>query len=156
MQFNPVIGQVYHFFSIFERGFYRCVAVQTGDLRMVPGLKVIGLAGEWDPQSLPHRSPTGEVITSTFAEDALNEVILPLNETYVWEAQPRLQQRFPGIPDAPLIDLSVPDMTPEEEATAKLWKRINEIRDVAIAPDSRFDPEEILQELRDLISNEVT
>ena len=155
MHLNPVIGQIYHFFSIFERGFYRCVAVQTGNLRMVSGLMVIGLVGEWDPQSLPHRSPTGDIVTSTFAEDALNEVILPFSETYLWEAQPQLQQRFPGIPDALLIDLTVPDMTPEEEAAAKLWERINEIRDVAIAPDSRFDPQEILQQLRDLISKEV-
>lgn len=155
MHIDPVVGRIYHFYSIFDRGFYRCVAVQTGNLKMVSGLKIIGLVGDWNPHSLPHRSPTGEVIMTTFAEEVLSGVVLPFSETYLWEAQARYQQQFPGIPDAPLLDLTVPDMTPEEEAVAKLWKRIGEIRDTANLPNSQVDPREVLQQLRDLISNEV-
>jgi hypothetical protein len=143
-------GQIVHYCNGGEQ-FIRCEVVEgdipfTNSLLKGHVLKPIGLIG-YAKYDLPSRMPNGEI---NYPPATRLDRMLQPNYTMIWEnPQCSYRQRCKTDPTtAPLLDLSVPPMTSEQEEKARLWKLVEQIREAANLPS---EPEKILQKIAALI-----
>lgn len=130
-------GQIVHYHNGF--GCYvRCEVVLEDQIK----LKQIALVGDWQDYDLPKRLPDGEILYSYHAEKVMNQELFRPNATNLWEFKPEGEDpsKFP------VIDLSVPDMTPEQKELADLWSCVNAIR--KFLDEHPNDPRSILESIR--------
>lgn len=145
-------GEILHYHNGFGE-YVRCRVVFDFDGTAGFGLFPLALVGTWRAHALAKRNPDGTVSYGYHARKVLgldSDGAWQPSETCVWENSPRLQTENPDVPNLPPIDLSVPPLSSEEEATAKLWATIAEIRNAAINADNRIDPKIVLQRIRAL------
>ncbi len=126
------VGEVLHYcngFGQFIRGEVRKI---DGEFKLMP----IAMVGEWKGfHDLPRRRPDGEIHYGLHAKkiiDGDESGAWQPNEGCVYESPTCSSSYSHGVDPRtlPALDLSVPLMTPEEEAIANLEQRINRIRAV--------------------------
>jgi hypothetical protein len=124
------LGSVLHY----HNGFGDFV---RGEVVLVDGekkLKPTALVGNWNARELPSRRPNGEIHYPYHANKVVNggpDAPWQPNESCVYESD--VYSRRDEYPDPRVqepIDLSVPDMTPEEKATAVLERQLDRIRGI--------------------------
>jgi hypothetical protein len=124
------LGQIIHYDNGFGQ-FVRCeVAIGTTvhDKKPHKCLKPIALVGDWGKYDLPRRMPDGSVHLGYHADKIVKGDCFEPNVSSIYEAKPT-DRRGPVDPKTlPALDLSVPPMTDNEEATAKLWKAVEAAR----------------------------
>lgn len=119
------IGDVVHYNDGFNR-YVRCVRVEGEKGKR---LRPIALVGEWRDYDLPRRNVDGTITRSYMAERIANGEAYEPNYSNIYEASESLRLRATHDPRRlDPIDLSVPDMTPEQERVAALARRLDSIR----------------------------
>ena len=123
-------GEIIHYDNGF-REFVRCRVVRMdGQNRLMP----IGLVnnGQWDTHNLPRRENTGEIYYPYHANKIREQ-----NREDAWQPDPYCCFEFPKYEksdqdpsEMPLIDLTLPEMTEEEEQEAKLHRLAYKIVDI--------------------------
>jgi hypothetical protein len=150
------IGEVLHYDNGFGQ-FVRGVVVLQGDEKK---LKPTALVGRWGSHELPKRRPNGEIYYPYHANKVVNQpedAAWQPSESCVFE-NPRYSKSVQRVGDPRRmkpIDLSVPDMTPEQQAQAKLEQAIDRVRDVL---ENRYQtsahPREVLESIKELVDAE--
>ena len=136
------VGQWVHYDS--GHGQYvRCEVVMgktrdSGD-RNVKCLKPIALVGSWHKFDLPCRNVDGSIRHGYQVEKIAKGETMTPNYTNIYEAQPSDRRRGLDPMSMTPIDLSVPEMSPEEAAVAKQWRAVNAAK-VVLDDDSEPDP----------------
>lgn len=152
---RQVVGRVLHYHNGFGQ-YVRGIVVLQGDKKV---LKPKALVGAWDKRDLPHRRPNGEIVYPYHADKVVNggpDACWQPSEGCVVESD---SYRGPGTRyqhinplTAPEIDLSVPDMTPAQEAEARLEQVLDKVRAVI---NNRYQTSaparEVLDEIKDLV-----
>jgi hypothetical protein len=126
-------GQIIHYHSSFGK-FVRCEV--TEDHKLLP----LSLVGAWDSYDLPRRNIDGSIYNPPYANDILCQKTMTPNFTNLWEASDRLQKQHNNPIKLKPLNLSVPDMTPEQKETAKweqLRNKINEAVSTRDNPDGK-------------------
>jgi len=127
------LGQIVHYHNSFGQ-FVRCEVVMgttVHDKTMHKCLKPIALVGDWKSYDLPRRLPNGEVDLGYQAEKIAKGDCFEPNYGCIYESGERSGSHFDTDPSKlPALDLSVPELTADAEATAKLWKAVEAARAV--------------------------
>jgi hypothetical protein len=146
-QFYAVLtpGQKIHYNNGFGE-YVRCEVVEEDGKNK---LRPIALVGNWSSHDLPYRRNTGEVYLGYYGEKIKNGDLIEPNYTSIWEANGDKMQSGDPTEMEP-IDLSVPEMTEEEEQSAELWKAIWKIHDVSGNVD---DPKGSLEQIKKLATS---
>ena len=133
-------GQIVHYNDGFKK-FIRCQVVQENGENK---LKKIALVGAWWEHDLPKRDRRGEIYYPYDAKGVIEGDTFTPNFGNIWERDRE------GVNPAtlPALDLSVPDMTPEEEISAKQWQCLTWIREIC---EGAKNPEEALDEIKRLL-----
>jgi hypothetical protein len=110
---NQVIGSILHYREGNET-FVRGKVVQDGTGKV--GFKKIGLVGNWRKWDLPFRTRSGSVTEGGYhAKQVAEGVWCQPHETDIYESPKFNRARCLMDPSTlPMINLTVPDMTPEE------------------------------------------
>ncbi len=154
-------GQIVHYNNGFS-SFVRCEVVM-GTADNVGGLvreenigrtvlQPVALVGNWGAHDLPHRNPDGSIRPGFHAGKIMDgKGAWRPSTTCVYEA-PDYSSRQRSVDPSTLeeIDLTVPEMTPEQAATALKWQQVNAIRE---AVSQGRDPDEILGAVRETVSD---
>jgi hypothetical protein len=140
------LGQIVHYDNGFQN-WIRCRVVMGSTVHNKSShkcLQPIALCGNWQKFDLPRRRENGEADLGHSARMVINGECFEPNYGCIYESG-----HWRGFKDSPdpatlaPIDLSVPEMSPEKAAEAKLWRAIQEARDT-LSSNSR-DPKEILE-----------
>jgi hypothetical protein len=134
------LGSIVHYNNGFEQ-YVRCEVVMGNtrhDDTKSPHkvLKPIALVGDWT-HDLPKRHVDGVVYYGHHVNQIRTGECMTPNFTNIYEAKP-VGQRGKDPRNMPAIDLSVPEMTTEEAATAKLWQAVKAAKDALEAQESEF------------------
>lgn len=123
-------GTIVHYSNGFNQ-FVRCEVVvgRSKEGKVCNQLKSIALVGEWRSYDLPRRSNTGEIIEGYHAKHISTGETFEPNFSNIYEASADLQKKVDPR-TLPPINLSVPEMTPEEAHKAFLWKTIYNVREL--------------------------
>lgn len=142
------VGETIHYdngFGEFVRGI---VVERDGEKKLKP----IALVGNWSERDLPKRRPNGEVYFPHHADKIVNRgegAEWQPHESCVYEANAYSKRdRVPDPRTLTPIDLSVPDMTFEEQEQAELERAIDRVREIL---DNRYrtseDPNTVLKKI---------
>jgi hypothetical protein len=128
-------GQIIHYNNGFEN-YVRCEAVEVdGKMKLKP----IALVGKWSSHDLPSRRPNGDIYLGYYAQMIADGKTFDPNVTCLYESGAcRGSDPTKWEP----LDLTVPKMTPKEDAQAKLWRVVEAGR---AALDAGDDPKTRLQ-----------
>jgi hypothetical protein len=143
------LGQVVHYHNSFGK-FIRCVVVDaclpdTG-FNKVRCLMPIALVGPWHKSDLPKRRPNGEVYYGYNVDKIRNQEPWKPNYQHIYESGAGSTATSYGDPSKlPEVDLTLPELTAEEQATAALWAKVDAIRTTI---SSGNDPAAILEAVR--------
>lgn len=140
------VGQWVHY----EDGngsYIRCEAALEGGKKV---LKPIALVGRWDKFDLPRRNRDGSIYNGIAADKVLKRQTMTPNYSNIWEATPVSKRKGLDPTSMRPVDLSVPEMTPEEAVVAKQWQAVNAAYTVLNATDT--DPMVKLQALMDVVT----
>lgn len=141
------LGSVVHYHHAFGE-YVRCEVV----LRKDDGKKALlplALVGDWRQHDLPRRMPDGTVRMGHHAEKIASRDAFRPHASCVFE-YPGYSRRE-GTPDPrglPEVDLSVPELSSEEEERARLWRKVQEVRALVSQEHRGLDPAEILAKVR--------
>lgn len=143
------VGEVLHYHNGFGE-FVRGTVIEADGKKL---LKPTALVGKWGKYDLPYRSPNGEIVYPYHADKVINggpDACWQPNESCVYEA-PEYARQSEGDPSTmPAIDLTVPDMTPEEQETANLEQALDRVRKIL---ENRYQtsapPREVLAAIED-------
>ena len=132
-------GQVVHYHNGFGQ-YIRCTVVREGGKT---ALKETALVGAWREYDLPKRELDGSVRLGHHADGIAEGRTITPHMSCIWESGK--DRRFPDDP-ATLepIDLSVPEMSPEEAERARLWRKVARVRALVSQQHRDLDPGEIL------------
>jgi hypothetical protein len=144
-------GQIIHYNNGFKN-FVRCKVVKKdGQNVLLP----IALVGEWREYDLPHRrEDTGELMLGYHGKMIVNGETFNPNASNLYEFNPSSSSHrgFDPTGCEPL-ELTVDDITPEQEACAALWKLVYKVEETIRADDTRSNPGEILKRIAKVVSN---
>jgi len=146
---NLKLGQIIHYNNGFKQ-FVRCKVVKKDGANV---LAPFALVGEWRDWDRPHRrEDTGELIEGHYGKMIANGETFTPNASNLYEFNPSSSSHrgFDPTGCEPL-DLTVPDITTEQEKCAKLWAVVYEIEGITRAEDTRSNPGEILKRIKLLI-----
>lgn len=134
-------GQIVHYSNGFGQ-FIRCEVVRVDDKIQ---LKSIALVGNWRDFDLPRRYPDGGIEYGYYPKKVMEQEVFRPNASNIWE--------FKSEGDDPSllnpIDITVPDMTPEQSHVADLWVRVNRIR--GMLENHSNDPQAVLDRVREYV-----
>lgn len=124
-----VLGEVLHYNNAFGKFVRGVVVLHDGQFKLKP----TALVGNWGTHDLPKRRPNGEVHYPYHADKIVNQ-----SEDAAWQPSdgcvfesPTYSRSYSRDGDPRTmkeIDLSVPEMTAEEKATAVLERKIDRVR----------------------------
>ena len=124
---DAVVGTVLHYHNGFQQ-FLRGEIVLDGDGKY---FKPLALVGEWRENELPFRTAEGEIVIGYHARSVLEGKLFRPNPSSIFELMDddtKSQPRFKNVTSAggvsnlePAI-LSIPEMTSEEEKSARIEK----------------------------------
>lgn len=146
-----VPGQILHYYNGFNQ-FVRCVVVESqGPIGQPHGLKPVAMVGDWKASHLPSRLNDGSINLGYYPTKIAKGTIIAPHESCIYEANPNKYAVDPRTMDP--IDLSVPDMTPEQEEVAAKWQKVQAVEHALAKGYLRdLDPDKILDNIRDLLA----
>lgn len=130
------LGSVLHYHDGFNR-FIRGIVVErkgrnaSGD-RPLRGLRSVAMVGAWTAYDLPRRGPDGEIKYPYHAAKILSptpDSIFNPSPSCIYESD-ECTRSLADPCEMPPIDLSVPDITPEEEVSAAKYRLIQRLSDI--------------------------
>ena len=121
--------------------FVRCVVIRQD---MENKLKPIAMVGEWKFNDLPTRRQDGSICYNHYPQMMEDHGLFVPNASNIWENRPTHEDPR----QLPAIDLSVPDMTMEEERVARKWQKIAEVQQACSDGFSKSDPDEVIASIR--------
>jgi hypothetical protein len=148
-------GQIVHYDNGFE-SYIRCrvvradidrdkIRVRKGENVLVP----IALVGNWRKHDLPTRYRNGQVYLGYNAETIDKGEPMHPHATSIYENPNFANKERKTLDPRKLdpIDLTVPPMTPDEEKTAKLWQKVEEIKGIIEEGSRGDDPKAVLDSI---------
>ena len=146
------LGAVIHYHDSFDR-FIRCEVVE-GTTQDNPSLhhvlRPIALVGAWPSHDLPRRLADGSIYQSYHVEQIATGKCFEPNYLNLYESGSVPATRSGDPRKLPALDLSVPPLTSEAEATAKLWQAVKAARN-ALESGSNSDPKKLLADALSII-----
>ena len=147
---NLTVGDIYHYDNGFQN-YVRCEVVQEDTEYK---LKPIALVGNWRSHDLPRRYRNGDIYYGYYPSKILGkpmsdgkvETTFTPNESCIWECSRKGDDPREMNP----LDLSLPDLNPEEQATADKWKLIDTIQRIC-GENNHNDPQDVLNEIKALL-----
>jgi len=145
---NLTTGQIIHY----HQGFgcwVRCqvvvdrVSVDEGENVLQP----IALVGSWRDHDMPRRAEDGEIYLGHYPNMIKDQETFTPNASNLWEAGCKGRTNEDPTTLEP-VDLTVPDMTPEQEAIAKAWQKVEALRELFDGDD----PNVILESVRKAVA----
>lgn len=141
------LGAIVHYNNGFEN-FVRCEVVAHDGKKL---LKPVALVGTWSASDLPRRDHDGTIYEPYHVKAIREGKAWQPSETCVYEAAAYGKSGRGIDPRAlPAIDLSVPELSSEEQAIAQLWQAVQGVSAV-ISNNSGKDPKTVLLAARALI-----
>ncbi len=142
-------GSIVHYHNSFGQ-FVRSEVVMgttVHDKKLHKCLKPIALVGEWKSYDLPKRRPDGTINYGYNADMIRKGECFEPNFGSIYESGLQGGKHFGVDPSKlPALDLSVPDITPEAEALAKLWLAVKAAQGaLASEADYNLGPRERLE-----------
>ena len=146
------VGQTIHYHNGFNQ-FVRCQVVIAETVhsegKKVKAIKPVALVGNWSKNDLPSRHVDGSVYNPYHVKCILEGSAFQPNASCICEAPGYSTRPVEQDPRTlPAIDLSVPPMTTKEEAQAKLWTTVNEVR--SSLEQRNEDPKALLEKIRSM------
>jgi len=146
-------GDIVHYNNGFNE-YVRCNVLP--DKRLMP----VALVGNWKQWDLPQRRQDGSIYNGYHADCILKQQPFQPNATNIYEYQlANKTTRADSLDPRPLpaVDLSVPDMTPEQNETAQNWQHVQQLQDILANRDGNdtrhTNPADILNEVRGYLLN---
>lgn len=139
------LGSVLHYHDGFNN-FIRGIVVErkgrnaSGDSPS-RGLRPVAMVGAWFAHELPRRDRNGEIKYPYHAAKIVNptpDSIFTPSPSCIYESEECTRQ-LPDPREMPPIDLSVPDMTPEEEENAAKFRLIQCISNICANDIDDYD-----------------
>ena len=130
------LGTIVHYDNGFEN-WVRCEVVlgtTVHNAKPHKCLKPIALAGNWRSYDLPQRDLTGTIRLGYHADHIAKGECFEPNFGSIYEANSLNWKTNPCTLKA--LDLSVPPLSPAEEATAKLWQAVTKAREALDSQES--------------------
>jgi hypothetical protein len=144
------LGAIIHYNNGFEN-FVRCEVVAHEGKKQ---LKPMALVGKWSASDLPQRGHDGSIYEPYHAKAIRTGNVWQPSETCVYEA-PAYRKGGLDPRALPAIDLSVPELSSEEQAAAQLWQAIKGVNEVVSNPSGK-DPKAVLLAARALIDSAIS
>lgn len=140
---NLVPGSIVHYHNGFNC-YVRCQVMP--DKQLLP----IALVGEWREYDLPYRCEDGSICLGYHAEQIKFGKTFQPHASNIWEY--RGARQTGDIDPTSLVPrcLEVPPLTVEEEAVAKLWVKVNQIKEAI--NNSNRDPQLILKDVERVLN----
>jgi len=143
------LGAIVHYHNSFGE-FVRCEVVMgttVHDKKMHKCLKPVALVGAWKAYDLPRRGVDGTITYGYQADKIRKGECFEPNFGSIYETGSQGGRHFEVDPSKlPALDLSVPDITPEAEVQAKLWKAVKAAQAaLASEDDHKVGPRERLE-----------
>lgn len=141
-------GQTVHYHNGFGN-YVRCTVVVKDGANV---LKPFALVGAWRSHDLPRRLQDGSLSYAHYPKMIADGETFTPNYSNIYETGKVEKQPDPR--NMPVIDLTVPDMTPEAAATAELWQKVRKIHELTSATaqiNGANDPKAILLEVAKVI-----
>jgi len=143
------VGSIVHYDHGFGQEFIRCEVVDEGGKRM---LLPVAMVGTWRSHDLPRRMPDGSVHFGYHADRIRKRETMHPHSSNIWEC-PKYSKRGGSDPTGlPPLDLSVPEMGDKEAERAKLWRRLDAVREALNVIKTDTDPAEVLERVRALVA----
>lgn len=137
-------GGIYHCHNGFGE-WVRCRVVSTKDGNE---LMPIALVGKWRQADVAQYNPDGSVHYGHHARNVIEHTSFTPHYSTIWESDGFDRDREEDPTKMEPISLELPPLTPEQQRTADLWKRIGHISE--IISEGR-DPEKILSQIREIL-----
>lgn len=140
-------------FVHYDHGFgeyVRCEVVldKDGKRELLP----VALVGTWRSHDLPRRMPDGSIHWGYHAEQIRRRDTMCPHSSNIWEC-PKYARRGNADPSGlPALDLSIPEMGAKEAERAKLWRKVDAIRETLNVIKPSTDPAEVLERVRALVA----
>ena len=133
------LGATVHYHNSFGQ-FIRCEVVMgttVHDKSMHKCLKPVALVGDWAKFDLPRRMPDGTINYGYQADKIRNGDCFEPNYGCIFESGRPGGRHFEVDPSKlPALDLSVPEMSDEKAAEAKLWTAVKEAQAALTSEDN--------------------
>jgi hypothetical protein len=140
---NLSVDDVIHYNNGFNQ-YVRCkVVLEDNEKKLLP----VALVGGWREYDLPHRRINGEIEYGYNARQINEQVSMRPNATNIWE----FNRKGANPADLLPIDLSVPDMTPDQSDIAKKWQTVQKINDLT-SDYSTDNPQDIIDSVKRLLN----
>lgn len=152
--FASQLGRTVHYHNGFG-AYVRCIVVDEEKSGVRFLCRPLALVGNWRPHELPRRMRDGSVYLGYHAEKIAVKKTWRPSAGCIYEyphfAAPRGDDQQGDPRKMKPIDLTVPDMTPEEARRARLWQTVDAVHE-AMKVGNNADPQKLLEAARDLIS----
>lgn len=144
-----VVGQIVHYHNAFSQ-YVRCVVVNDECNGQSPSLKPLALVGAWQKFDLPKRRRDGTIAQSIQVDQIQNGTVMRPNASNIYECYLFSDAGRKDPRKLKPLDLSVPDMTPQEILIARLWTACAEVKQV-FSDQSEVNPVVLLERAKDKI-----
>lgn len=148
------LGSVVHYHHGFG-GYIRCEVVMGvtvhSDGKTVKCLKPVALVGNWKPYDLPRRNRDGSIHLGYHAGSIAKGEVFSPHASNIWECPEFNRAGNPNPTSMPAVDLSVPAMTSDEEAAAKL--EALRLKAIETLTEGWNNPAEALANAKALLAN---
>jgi len=150
------VGKIVHYSNGWQK-FVRGEVVQDSDGSKK--MKPIALIGDWDKYELPMRNPNGEIKNGYHVQSIIDGKLFAPNPSSIWEAMTSEQRSVKAYEDAnaaggpskmPAVDITIPEMNPEESRLARIESLLEKIPEAATKWDT--SPEERIESVRALLA----
>jgi hypothetical protein len=135
---NLAVGAIVHYSNGFGQ-FVRCQV--NKDKKLVS----IALVGDWREYDLPRRRANGEIDLPYHVKKLIEKEPYTPHASNIYEFSSSLQKQYANPINLKPIDLNVPEMTPGQTETARLWKKIEQIENIIRARGE--NPQLILEQV---------
>lgn len=146
---NLKVGQIVHYNDGFGK-YVRCKVVEgTHEKQFGKHLLPIHLVGDWEAYDLPKRLEDGSISYCYHADKIRNKELFHPNFSNIWEHSKK--GKDPST--MPTIDISVPEMTPEQVEKARLFALVKQCQDILDLPN--LSPRQRLENVAKLIKEQL-
>jgi len=142
-------GDIVHYHNGFGT-YVRCLAMfndKEKEMQLLP----VALVGKWMKHDLPQRRADGSIYQSYYPKRIAEQELMRPNASNIYEFSQDLQKRRQDPRKMEPIDLSVPDITPEQAEMATLWQAVNNARN---ALSEGTSPKEMIKQAFDILNHE--
>jgi hypothetical protein len=152
---NVPLGTVLHYHHSFGKWARGRVVACTTNRGEPTGLAVEALVGDWNPYDLPHRGPDGRPAYSSGGHLLENEPWRP-HSGNVFESGngdfTRLKPEWADPTVLPVIDVTIPEPTPERRAAEAQMRTLGAIQ--KIVEDYQAEPADRLARIAQIVNNQ--